>query len=192
VTVRARDESLNFLERTFMVKIVDTIKPVVKLNASIDTIIKGQNFIDYGVTVSDYTATVVYVSGSVNVNSSGTYILTYVVIDEANNITTTKRYVTVYDTSPQIRFILESAVTTTKVGDDYTDGLCKVLINDLEFSCTVKDNTVNNQIPGIYTITYSYIHNETEYTYKRYVFVVDGDEPLILYIPFRKEEGEEL
>lgn len=190
VTVSVSDESGNIRERSFLVEVVDTVKPVVSLNPSIDSVLKGSSYTEYGVEVTDYTNTTVYVSGAVDTTKSGTYVITYVVIDEGNNIATLKRIVTVYDGTLDVRFVLGDAVTTIKQGESYLDGSCKVLIGESEYECIIKENLVNNQIPGIYTITYSYTHHEIEYTYKRYVFVVSEDEPLILYIPFKKEEGE--
>ena len=190
VTVSVSDESGNIRERTFLVEVVDTVKPVVSLNPSIDSILKGSSYTEYGVEVTDYTNTTVYVSGAVDTTKSGTYVITYVVIDEGNNITTQQRIVTVYDGTLDVRFVLGDAVTTIKQGESYLDGSCKVLIGEVDYECIIKENLVNNQIPGIYTITYKFIYQEIEYTYKRYVFVVSEDEPLILYIPFKKEEGE--
>jgi alpha-tubulin suppressor-like RCC1 family protein len=192
VTVSVSDESGNIRERTFLVEVVDTVKPVVSLNPSIDSILKGSSYTEYGVEVTDYTSTTVYVSGAVDTAKSGIYVITYIVIDEGNNITTLNRIVTVYDGTLDVRFVLGDALTTIKQGESYLDGSCKVLISKSEYECIIKENLVNNQIPGIYTITYKFIYQEIEYTYKRYVFVVSEDEPLIFYIPFKKEEGEEL
>jgi len=192
VTVRLIDESDNYSDQTFLVTVVDTTKPLVSLNPSIDSMMIGSTYTDYGVTVQDATETIIYISGSVNTGVAGTYILTYVVIDEANNITTKKRIVTVYDSRLPVTFVLGSALTTIKVGDNYLDGICTVLIGNLEFPCMIKENTVNNQVSGIYTITYFYIYRDIEYTYQRYVFVIDEDQPIILYSPYRKEEGEEI
>ncbi len=60
--------------------------------------------------------------------------------------------------------------------------------------CEVKSNNINTNVPGIYNITYSYIINEIEYTYKRYVFVYDDDfTPDLITIYYKEEfEGKEL
>jgi hypothetical protein len=56
----------------------------------------------------------------------------------------------------------------------------------------IKENTVKEVFTGIYTITYSYTYLDIEYTYIRYVFVLEASEPLILYSPYKKEEDEEI
>ena len=78
------------------------------------------------------------------------------------------------------------------VNDEFIDGTCMVRIGSEEFSCTVKDSNVDTTKTGTYYITYSYTYLEREYTYKRYVFVLAILEAYRLYIPYRKEDGEEL
>jgi len=192
VVLMARDESGNETLATLNITVRDTVLPTVSLNPSLDTIKQGSVYVEYSVTVNDVTDTVVLIEGAVDINTPGVYQLIYRVTDTSGNKTVVKRYVTVYPASQNIRFELGEANTTLKVGEEYIDGTCVIYINEEPFNCAIKENTVNNLIPGLYTITYAYTYQAKEYTYKRYVFVVDGETPLIVYVSAKKEEGIEL
>ena len=171
----------------FNISVVDTISPTVILNASLDSILVGGNFVDYGVLVDDFADTFVSVEGSIDANTPGTYLLTYAVRDASNNETVIVRYVTISEQQDiKVKFILGTADTSVEVGGTYFDGTCKVIVNNATYNCDVKENNVDTTIEGIQVVTYSYTHNGIEYTYKRYVFVYYNDVPLTLY--FRKEE----
>ena len=186
ITYNVTDSEGNIaLEVTRTVIVQDKVSPVLSLNPSIDSISVGDEYIDYGVDVIyDGTVTTV-VTGTVDTSTAGVYILTYTVTDESGNETVIVRYVTVSDI-PTVEFILGNAATSIKVGDTYTDGTCEVLINGISNTCTVKSNTVDTTIEGIYTITYSYTYLEIEYTYDRYIYVYVEGTQLTLY--YRKEE----
>ncbi len=77
-----------------------------------------------------------------------------------------------------------------KVGTEYQDGSCEVLINGTSNACTVKSNTVDTSVEGIYIITYSYTYLGIEYTHDRYVFVYN--EGIELFLHYKKEEEVEL
>lgn len=191
VTVKVSDPSSNETSQTFNVSVVDTVPPLVELNPSIDTIEIGDSYHEYGVTAYDVTQTEVNISGTIDNQTEGTYIITYTVIDSSGNQTSLQRYVNVYKGTPNIQFVLGHSKTTIMMGNNYEDGTCLVLVDGVENECQVKENLVNNQVTGIYTITYSYSHLDKEYTYKRYVFVIDEFTNLQLYIPLKKEEGDQ-
>ena len=192
VTVKLVDESLNEISQTFNVTVQDTIPPQVQLNPSLDSIELGSNYNDYGVTAIDVTNTEVTIEGTVDTNTPGVYILTYLVIDTSGNETRIVRHVTVYEETVDVEFVLESANTTIFKGEEYTDGGCKVYLDGNEQDCIIKESNLDTNTQGIYTITYSYIYREKEYTFNRYVFVVDDGVPLTLYYLYKEEEGIEL
>ena len=141
-------------------------------------------YVDFGVTIVDIQETTTIVHGEVDTSKAGVYILTYTVTDLSGNETVVVRYVTVTQ-QERVEFVLGKAKTSLKVGEIYTDGSCHVLIGEYSYECTINSH-VNVSNPGIYTIIYSYVHNDLEYTYKRYVFVYDDALSITLY--FRKEE----
>ena len=163
---------------------------MVTLNPGVDTVELGTEHIDASVTVEDLTHTILFTIGTVDINTAGTYILTYRVVDDYDNETTILRYVTVYEKTPSIVFELEDANTTINVGDTYEDSGCFIYVDGVEHLCNIKDNNLDTSIAGIYQITYSYTYQEMEYTYQRYIFVVEAFETLELYIPMKKEEGD--
>ena len=190
VIVSVADESGNATNQTFNVIVQDTIAPTALLNPSIDSVEVGTSYTEYGVTAEDVTDTSYIIEGTVDVYTPGVYVLTYHVTDTSGNETTIDRYVKVYGKEPVIEFTLDNAVTTIQVDETYTDGLCTVNINGTDYQCTVKENNVNTSTSGVYTITYSYTFNDKEYIYKRYIFIVDENTPLQLYVLAKKEDGE--
>lgn len=191
VTVKVIDEFNNYLEKSFFVTVEDTTAPSASLRPSLDSIEQGSTYIEYGINASDLTIIDITIYGEINVSVPGTYKLTYEVTDTSGNKTVLYRYVTVYEKQDPIQFTLGTANTTIKVGDDYIDGTCKVTIYNKEYECVVKENNVNTDVEGIYSIIYSYDYEGVEYNYKRYVFVTGENQNLqIYYLPIKKEEGE--
>lgn len=82
---------------TRIVTVVDETAPTGYLNAGIDTVQIGTEWIDASVTASDNSLGVVTisVSGTVNGNIAGEYIITYLLEDPSGNQTTLVRYVVV-------------------------------------------------------------------------------------------------
>jgi len=89
-----------------VITVVDTTKPVITLNgANPFTVECHTSFTDPGATASDNcdTSVPVSVSGSVDVNTPGTYTLTYTATDAAGNAATSvTRTVNVVDTTPPV------------------------------------------------------------------------------------------
>ena len=192
VIVKLTDAASNETSKTINVTVEDTISPEVVLNPSLDSLDVGSLYTEYGVTSVDITETLVSIDGTVDTSTPGVYVLTYNVSDTSSNTTIIKRYVTVYGKEPIVEFTLGQANTTIKVNEQYTDSTCTVTIDGIEYQCTIKENNLDTSYPGIYTITYAYTYNEIEYTYQRYVFVVDGEGLLLLYLPAGKEGDVEL
>ena len=82
-----------------MVFVVDDIAPIVTLNAGIDTITVGTEWIDSSVTsIDNYdTELTLDISGEVDYNSIGRYMITYTVTDMSENVAEIVRYVTVIE-----------------------------------------------------------------------------------------------
>lgn len=140
---------------------LDNTKPVIILNGSGSvTINKGSTYSDAGATVTDNEDTSVSVisSGTVNVNTIGTYTITYTAIDTAGNAALSiTRTVSVVDVSAPMITIIGTNPITLNVGSIYSDAGATAL-DDVDGNLTsniVKTGTVNPNVVGVYTITYS-------------------------------------
>lgn len=82
-----------------IITVVDETPPVLALNPGVDTVIKGQDWIDAGIEAEDNTnhGVTIVVIGEVDVNTAGEYIITYLVSDENENTSSIIRYVTVLE-----------------------------------------------------------------------------------------------
>ena len=80
-----------------IVKVIDDTSPTLTLLAGLDTIAVGDTWVDAGVTVSDEVTSepLVQVDGTVDTTVAGTYTVTYTATDEAGNVATIVRVVTV-------------------------------------------------------------------------------------------------
>ena len=86
-------------EKTRIITVVDEIAPSVSLNMGLDTILLHETWIDAGVTASDNSKVdpIIDVSGYVDSEVTGEYIITYTVSDQSGNQKTIKRFVNVVD-----------------------------------------------------------------------------------------------
>jgi hypothetical protein len=84
---------------TRYVTVVDEIAPVLSLNIGLDTIILGDSWIDAFVTAFDNSLVtpLIIVSGEVDSNIAGEYIITYTATDDSGNSNSIIRYVNVID-----------------------------------------------------------------------------------------------
>jgi len=84
---------------TRYVMVIDQTSPAMQLNLGVDTVKVGETWIDGGVTVTDnslenITATI---SGTVVINTAGTYEITYTATDSSGNTSSIIRYITVIE-----------------------------------------------------------------------------------------------
>ena len=83
----------------------DITGPTITINGSTNmNVVVGGSFTDPGATTNEGTLTT---SGSVNVNSVGTYTITYSAIDATGNTSTATRTVTVYKSQFSILVLLK-------------------------------------------------------------------------------------
>jgi uncharacterized repeat protein (TIGR01451 family) len=117
----------------------------------------GADFVDPGATARSNTNpnVPVTVSGSVNSHQPGSYTLTYSATDGGNSVSTT-RTVNVGDTAAPVITLSGANPMNVSCGDTFTDPGASA--ND---SCegaepvTSDASTVNPNVPGTYTITYT-------------------------------------
>src|SRR5206468_3316167 len=109
---------------TRTVRVVDTIAPVRSVEGRAG--MTGEchsSFSDHGASATDTCAgsLAVSVSGSVNVNSPGTNILTYSATDPSGNTGSTTRTVRVVDTTAPVVTLSGSATMTVECHTSFTD-----------------------------------------------------------------------
>jgi chitodextrinase len=141
----------------------DTEAPVISLNgpSTIDLNV-GETYTEQGATATDaidgdLTSSIV-ITGAVNSNAAGTYVLTYSVSDLAGNAASTTRTVTVNaDTTAPVITLIGASSLTLDLGDPYTDQGATASDNvdgDLT-SSIVLTGAVNTNVAGTYVLTYS-------------------------------------
>lgn len=102
LTYMAIDSSGNIATETREVRVVDVMPPIVVLNGQNPMDVQlGGTFDDPGVTAHDDCSDVTVVTnGTVDINTPGTYTITYIATDESGNSATASRQVRVRDLVP--------------------------------------------------------------------------------------------
>ena len=150
--------------RTVTVIYVDTTPPVITLNgATTMQINQGTAYTEPGYTATDNTdgnvTSRVAVTGTVNVNTVGSYTLTYTVSDAAGNVATATRTVQVLyvDRTPPVITLTGAAAMQIDQGTAYTEPGYTAIDSDdgnITNQVTVAGSVAIN-VPGAYTLTYS-------------------------------------
>ncbi len=140
------------------VTVEDRTAPVIVINGDPNlTVACGEVFSDPGATASDDCGGAVAVSviGSVNINQTGEYTLTYQAEDaEGNAATAVTRTVTVEDTTPPVLTLVGAADLALQCGDGYAelgatvDDACDA-VAEVVITGDVDPNTI-----GLYTRHY--------------------------------------
>jgi hypothetical protein len=140
---------------------LDNVAPVITINGSnLVTVNKGSIYSDLGAIATDNIDTSITVnsSGTVNVNVIGTYTITYNVTDSSGNTAiSVTRTINVVDAASPVITVLGSNSVTINLGSTYSDAGATA-IDDVDGNLTssiVTTGTVNPNVEGTYTITYS-------------------------------------
>ncbi|MFK5883823.1 MAG: M6 family metalloprotease domain-containing protein [Candidatus Izemoplasma sp.] len=180
ITYTVIDSSGNVGTATRIVTVIDNESPIVVLETGIDTVYVGTIHFLASVTVTDnyYNSFIIEVDEDIDVNTVGTYIVTYTVTDGSGNVSIVYRYVNVVEEELILLFVLTATVTTIKIGDNYNPGTCtaSVLNNSTQFTCQVSYSNVNTNIVGTYLVSYFVEYNGIKYEIKSYVFVYDDQD----------------
>jgi M6 family metalloprotease-like protein len=171
--------------QSFSVEIIDTTKPLLRLNASVDTIIKSSVFIDSGISVAELNTYEIEVSGTVLTNIVGRYELTYKVTDASNNVSEIKRIVFVIETL-RLELYIEKAVTTYTLGKRVEIPMCHVLDQE-ELTCEHDADLIEIQQLGTHIITYSYTKDGITSYKVLYIFVIPSETYTPVIMPKREE-----
>jgi PKD repeat protein len=137
----------------------DITKPVVTLigNSSIDIEVYS-SYVDSGATAMDYQnipMTAVLLSSNVDTAVVGTYTVTWFVQDVAGNVSTlVNRTVNVVDRQAPVLTLIGSDPVYVEVGTGYNDSGAVVIDNYYQ-NLLVLSNSINPNVIGTYTITYT-------------------------------------
>ncbi|QAA30343.1 immunoglobulin-like domain-containing protein [Clostridium manihotivorum] len=175
------------LKRT--VHVVDTTKPVITLKGDSDINVEvHKGYTDEGVSAADnYDNDItsnVTVSGKVNTDKIGQYIISYDVKDSSGNVAdTVKRTIHVLDTTKPIISLKGETDKTIEVHASYVDPGAIATDNYDEdiTSKIIKSGEVNTDKVGDYSINYDVKDNSNNAadTAKRVIHVVDTTNPII-------------
>jgi hypothetical protein len=168
---------------TRIVHVVDTTAPVIALNGANPLQVECHStFTDPGATANDgcagsFAATA---SGAVNANTPGTYTITYNATDPSGNAAApVTRTVNVVDTLAPVITLNGANPMTVECHTSFTDP--GATANDACSGPTgvVASGSVNVNVPGSYTITYTSTDGSHSATATRTVNVVDTTAPVI-------------
>ena len=163
ITYSATNASENTATATRTVIVVDTSVPVITLLGDNPVSIEvGSTYTDAGATASDtydgdITSGITTVN-NVNLNTVGTYTVTYNVSDANNNdAVEVTRTVNVVDTSVPVITLLGDNPVSIEVGATYTDAGATASDNyDGDITSSIATvNNVNLNTVGTYTVTYN-------------------------------------
>jgi hypothetical protein len=183
-TFTATDAAHNSASATQTITVIDNVPPSLSLNgASSVTVECHTSFTDPGATASDNCAgsIPVTVSGSLNVNAPGSYTLTYNASDAAGNpATPVTRTVTVVDTTPPTITLNGANPMTVECHTAFSDPGATANDGCAGTVAVTASGSVNANVPGTYTITYSaHDPSNNTATRTRTVNVVDTTPPTI-------------
>ncbi|WP_299440755.1 DUF5011 domain-containing protein [uncultured Aquimarina sp.] len=190
IVYSVEDSSGNTSSVERIVNVIDNIPPVITVLGDNPLILReGNTFNDPGATATDNIdgdlTSQIAVTGSVNVNAIGTYVLTYTVSDAAGNEVSETRTVNVIGDNPPVITLLGDNPLEISYGSTFTDPGATAaddLDGDISGQITVT-GTVDVNTLGSYTITYSVTDssgNNTQAT--RTVNVVDNISPVITLV----------
>ncbi|WP_299189114.1 DUF5011 domain-containing protein [uncultured Aquimarina sp.] len=162
ITYTVSDSSGNTTEVMRTVNVVDNTSPVITLEGTNPFLVNiGNVFNDPGANANDnvdgnLTADII-VSGTIDVNTPGDYVLTYSVEDSSGNSATITRTVRVIDNIPPVIALIGASTITISQGGSYTDPGATASDN-VDGNITaqiVTTGNVNVNVPASYTIEYN-------------------------------------
>ena len=181
VTYDATDTAGNIATQVNRIVIVqDTTAPIITLIGNSTQYVEfASNYTDLNATTDDGTSVIIG-GDPVNITQIGNYTVTYDATDTAGNIATqVNRTVIVQDTTAPIITLTGSNPQYVERGSLYTE--FGATVNDSS-SITIGGDTVNINIPGNYTVTYT-VTNSSHVQENRTVVVQDTISPTVVGTP---------
>jgi formylglycine-generating enzyme required for sulfatase activity len=139
----------------------DIVNPELEISGEFITHEAGQSWTESGVEAHDVRdgniTSSVTVTGTVDVNATGTYVLNYSVADAAGNTDSATRTVTVVDTTNPVLTLLGDANMTHAKNTAWLDpGATASDSHDGNLTSSISvTGTVDVNVTGVYTLTYS-------------------------------------
>jgi len=171
-----------------LVRVVDTKDPIIELIGGTEIQVEaGKSFLDPGAIVTDYgdgkVPSLLEISGKVNTDSLGEYILVYKAQDESgNNAERKTRKVIVADSLAPDILLTGGIEYVHEAGTDYSDpGYSAFDLRDGDLTVNVQvAGSVKGDVTGVYYVNYS-VTDEAGNTSNitRTVIVGDGSPPVI-------------
>ena len=129
ITYSATDAAGNTSTASRTVDVVDTTAPVVVLTGAAEVTVElGDDYTEQGATATDASGTVtVVITGSVDTDTVGTYIVTYTSTDASGNVGAVERTVNVVDTTAPV-----ITSSDTFVADENQTAIGTVTATDLQ------------------------------------------------------------
>ena len=190
VTYTVSDASGNQATAVRTVIVEDSTPPSITLVGSNPVSVEaGSSYSDAGATATDSydgdLTSSIATNNNVDINTVGSYTVTYTVTDSSGNTATATRTVNVVDTTAPVITISGANSVDVDLGTTYNDaGASATDANDgdLTSSITVSSNVDTNTV-GTYTVTYTVSDAAgNQATETRTVNVVDNNNPTTHYI----------
>jgi len=179
VTYTATDNQGVSAQATRTVNVVDTTAPVITVTGDNPATVElGSTYTDDGATASDLSDPVTVTSSSnVDVDTLGSYTVTYTATDNQGVSAQATRTVNVVDTTAPVITVTGDNPATVELGSTYIDA--GVTVTDLSDPVTVTSSSnVDVDIVDSYTVTYTATDNQGVSTQAtRTVNVVDTTAP---------------
>ena len=197
VTYTAIDETGNTTSTTRIIHVLepDITSPVLSLIGSSPLLLnQGDIYVEYRASAFDERDGLldVSISGSVNTNVPGTYMVDYSAQDKAGNSASVTRTVVVLDVTPPVITLNGQSKVLMNEGSVYSEQGA-VAIDAINGPVKVAiSGSVTTENPGSYTITYSALDAAgNQATITRTVVVLDTTAPVITLIgdnPYKQDE----
>lgn len=183
----ATDTAGNLTNRTVTITNIDKTGPEIILTGSqyMDVAV-GTVYHELGATCQDNrdpACDVIVDNSAIDIDTLGDYEVTYSATDDAGNMTTVTRYVSVVEVDKPIITLLGSAIVTTGQFEPYDDaGATAFDQTDGDITASlVINNSVNTEVIDTYIITYDVTDSEGNNARQvtRTVRVVDKTGPVL-------------
>lgn len=151
ITYTATDSSNNTSSKTRTVNVIDTIAPVMSLlGANPLAVGIKTTYVEPGVTVTDNSGEILIpvISGAVNMNVKGAYILTYTATDSSNNTSSITRTVNVIDIIAPVITLIGTNPLNLGIRNTYIEPGVTILDNSGEVLTPVITGIVNVNVKG--------------------------------------------
>ena len=173
---------------TRTVTVVDTTPPEITLNGPANLAHQaGLSYEDAHATWTDFIdgSGTINATGSVNINVTGTYLLSYDYTDSSGNTAETKsRTVTIFDSDNPVILLNGDQNITHSAGEDYYDQNA-TWVDAVDGSGLVTaSGSVDSNTPGTYVLSYDYTdsNGNAAITITRTVTVVDTTAPVLIIL----------